>query len=549
MSKFQFLYITFSSLIYSAIFSQNISNKFIFPLERNPVVTGNYGELRPNHFHAGLDFSTDPKINLPIKSISDGYVSRIKISSGGYGRVLYITHANGYVSVYAHQKKYASKIDVYVKKKQIEQQKNEIELILNPNEIVVKQGEVIGYTGNSGSSTGPHLHFEIREEKSEIPLNPLLFYTISDNIKPVLTHLALYNSLDSNNIKQTKTIQLNNKQKGGNSELNKLIFVDNNFAIGYSGYDMADASTNKNNIYEAKVLLDGKLIYNHQLNNISFDDARYVNYFSEKENGIKIQKCFAPNCQNIGLYKTLANKGIITLSDTLIHNLKLEVFDEKGNKNEQTFKVKSKNNSNNKDSKIKVNAFCNKDFNLKQNNIDIFIKAGSMVENCDIKIQSLNNSDYFSVISTSDFLMHPMVVSFNPIKINKSYADKIVMMCNQNSIGGKFENNKLVAESKSFGIFSYKYDTIPPTITLIKNKKQLNFKNKISFKINDNLSRIKDYNLFINDKWCITEYDAKTSTITCFFDEQTPKGNVHLKLIVTDKVENKSTFESQELFE
>ena len=122
---------------------------FGYPMDKEPIITGNYGEIRPNHFHVGLDFSTDPTINLPIKSVADGYVSRIKISSGGYGKVLYITHPNGYVSVYAHQKKYADKIDVYTKQKQRELKKNEIELFPTPNELIVKKGEVIGYTGNS----------------------------------------------------------------------------------------------------------------------------------------------------------------------------------------------------------------------------------------------------------------------------------------------------------------------------------------------------------------------------------------------------------------
>ena len=174
------------------LFSQKNINDFIYPLEREMKITGNYGEIRPNHFHAGIDLSTDPTLNLPIRSVSDGYVSRIKISSVGYGRVIYITHTNGLVSVYAHQKKYAPKINEFIKQKQIAQHKNEIEVYLNPMEIPLKKGEVIGFTGNSGRSTGPHLHFEIREEKSEIPINPLLIYNVKDETKPILTHIDLF---------------------------------------------------------------------------------------------------------------------------------------------------------------------------------------------------------------------------------------------------------------------------------------------------------------------------------------------------------------------
>ena len=278
---------------------------FIYPLDREVVVTGNYGEIRPNHFHAGLDFSTDPILNLPIKSVADGYVSRIKIGSGGYGRVLYITHNNGYVSVYAHQKKYAKKIDEYIKKLQIEKEQNEIEVYPKANELLVKKGEVIGYTGNSGSSTGPHLHFEIREEKSEIPINPLLVYDVKDDVKPELTHLAIYSMTDTNNIKRISSIPV--KYIGDKLFLPKYtqVLTENTFAIGFAGFDRANGNTNKNNIYEVKVLLDDKIIYHHQLNNISFDNGRYVNVFSEKEGGVKFQKCFSPTCYDIAIYKSL----------------------------------------------------------------------------------------------------------------------------------------------------------------------------------------------------------------------------------------------------
>ncbi len=147
MINFRIAFLLFFVLNTSLFYAQYNGLGFSYPLDREPVITGNYGEIRPNHFHAGIDFSTDPKANLPIKSVGDGYVSRIKISSVGYGRVLYVTHTNGYVSVYAHQQMYAPKIDAYIKQKQIEQKKNEIEIYPSSNELPVKKGEVIGYTG------------------------------------------------------------------------------------------------------------------------------------------------------------------------------------------------------------------------------------------------------------------------------------------------------------------------------------------------------------------------------------------------------------------
>jgi len=514
---------------------------FSYPLDREPVITGNYGEIRPNHFHAGIDFSTDPKANLPIKSVGDGYVSRIKISSVGYGRVLYVTHTNGYVSVYAHQQMYAPKIDAYIKQKQIEQKKNELEIYPASNELPVKKGEVIGYTGNSGSSTGPHLHFEIREEKSELPVNPLLIYDIKDDVKPELTHLSIYSMADTNNIKRISLLPV--KYIGDKLSLPKYTQVlnENTFAFGFSGFDRESGSNNKNNIYEAKILLDDQLIYHHQLNTISFDNGRYVNVFSEKEQGIKIQKCFAPSCYDIAIYKNIVNGGKIVLNDTLAHKVTLLVNDEKGNKNTLTFFVKTKNLKGYTVNSTKYNVMCSKEFRLKEDNFDLYIPQGAIVNNMYIHkriyikaVQGIELGD------KDEKIIKPIKISLK-VKPIKNKESKLVMTVNGDVIGGKFEDGWLSADSKSFGTFDFKYDTISPTITFPLSKKKTSAgsvsKAFIKFKVTDNLSGIADYHVYVNEVWQIAEYDAKSNTVTCKIQETNPQ---KLRIEVIDKVGNKA---------
>jgi len=539
MINFRILFFIFFLTYSQFYYSQYNGLGFSYPLDKEPVITGNYGEIRPNHFHAGLDFSTDPMANLPIKSIGDGYVSRIKISSVGYGKVLYITHPNGYVSVYAHQKMYAPKIDSYIKQKQLEQKKNEIEIYVTPNELPVKKGEVIGFTGNSGGSTGPHLHFEIREEKSEIPINPALVYDIKDNVKPELTHLAIYSTADTNNIKRIATIPV--KQVGDKLGLPKYTQVinENTFAFGFAGFDRANATTNKNNIYEAKIVLDDRIIYHHQLNNISFDNGRFVNVFSEKEGNIKIQKCFAPSCYDIAIYKTLLNGGKIVLNDTLPHKVNMYISDEKGNKNTLTFFIKTKMLSGYAGSLAKYNVFCNKDFKLKEDNFELFIPQGAIVNNMYIhKRVYIKAVQGVELGDKNEKVIKPIKIALK-VKPIKNKESKLVITVNDDVIGGKFEDGWLSADAKSFGVFDYKYDTIAPTIIFPVNKKKKTTKliNHIVFKIADNMSGIADYNVFVNEVWQIAEYDAKSKTVTCYFTEANPK---KLRIEVIDKVGNKT---------
>ncbi len=474
--------------------------------------------------------------------------------------MLYITHPNGYVTVYAHQKKFADKIDVYVKRKQNEQKKNEIELYLTQNELPIKKGEVIGYTGNSGSSTAPHLHFEIREEKSEVPINPLLVYPIKDDIKPMLNQIAFYNTVDTSNIGLIQAEPIKNNKEGGLVLSKSIITLPHNlFAIAFSGYDMSNGSNNKNNIYDAKLKLDNQLIYHHQLNNISFDYGRYVNYFSEKINGQKMQKCFTPTCYDIAIYKTIVNGGKIVLSDTLPHNIELIVTDERGNTNAISFKIKAKEIKNYNANTNTYNAFCNKEFTLKKEDVELTMPSGSLIKNSLIGIY-YNQLGKLTIGNKNDLLLKAYALKVKIYNVLKGKEKKMILTYgDDNCLIGKYENGWFNTESKTLGSFKVSYDTTAPSINYLqakisnkkgsasKKKKQPQLPNKstLKFKVSDNLSGIGDYHLYINNVWQIAEYDTKTATITYYVEPAQQNEKLNFKLEVYDRVGNLKTYYSQ----
>ena len=281
------------------------SQEYINPLDFRLLLSGTFGELRGNHFHAGIDFKTKGVEGQNIYAIADGFVSRIKVSSYGYGKALYINHPDGKTSVYAHLKEFSEKIDTIVKKEHYKREKFEINIFPKPNSINVSQGEIIALSGNSGSSQGAHLHFEIRDTKTEHPLDPLDFgFKVKDNISPILKELKIF---DIDNNKLSKTYKI--KKTKDKYYVGDTLYSNEKTSLGIYTFDQSNDAYNRNGVNSIKLFLDSNLIYHFELDKLDFSKNKYINAHIDYEEKVlskkKFHKCFRLPNNSLKNYKTI----------------------------------------------------------------------------------------------------------------------------------------------------------------------------------------------------------------------------------------------------
>jgi len=542
--KFQLIILLF---FFNSVYAQR---KLAYPLD-NIVVTGNFAELRPNHFHAGLDLRTDPAKNLPIYSVDDGFVSRIKVSTYGYGKIIYITHPGGIVSVYAHQHHFADKIEKYIRAKQKQKETFEIEVYPDKTELPVKKSEIIGFSGNTGASQAPHLHFEIRDEKTEEALNPFSYFDFSDDVAPDLKRICFFETTDLNHplIIAKKEIS-GNKIKNtvtGNQKI-KEVFLEGTILLpecsgfGFSAFDQHMVNGSSNQIYAAELFFDGASYYKHVFDTIAFDKSKYINCFTELAGlqSQKIQKCFLSKNEDLKIFKIIKSNGELYLKDTLEHKLKLVLSDEKGNKNITHFTIKRK-----KHTELKIKATkkfdCNKEITLVDADAKVLFKEKTFFNDVDVYLNKLNKekkSLQFKIDANVNALFLPFTIKIKPFTIIQDTSKLCVVEKSTNTYcGGQMEGDFVVGTSKKLGVFYVAADSIPPQVAEIKKPKK-GLGNRLEFTVSDNLSGIGDFKLYINGKWYYLEHESKSAKLFCNLDNSIQKGNNNYELKVWDKRKN-----------
>lgn len=545
-------------------------NYFVSPMDTPLYLSAPFGSLRDNHFHSGMDIRTYEKEGLPVYAVADGYVSRIKVSAGGYGKAVYIDHPNGYTSVYGHLLKYEGAIAAHIKSVHYQEQKFELDNFPPRNLIKVKKGEIIGWSGNSGGSTGPHLHFEIRDTKQEEPINPQLFGIPSvDLFQPVLKRLVVY-ALNNNRpvVQHNIAVNENNsiKTDSGTLLLDTLVIAKGLTGFGIEAYDYLVNENKTYSIYCADFFFNQIKRFSFRMDRVNFSETKYVNthidYDLYKRDGYRIQKCFLDDGNKAQIYPYMRNKGKVFIDDTLTHTIHFCVGDFDGRSH--TFYAKVKSNNKTAFSETPCNDlvwYPNNKQTLKRDGIIVFIPEGALYDTlnpCVLmtkpNIKGLLSAAY-QVHTPNTPLNKPITISLDVDTTNVPSSKLLLASIKKDgsltAAGGEYKQGKVTLSTSNFGTYTVIADTTAPILKILglNKKNELSDTTKLLVKITDNMSGVSTYNGYLNGYWILLDYDAKNDILQYDFDEKTVfNQKQELQIIVTDKKGNVTSWKGEVIF-
>ena len=553
----------FFIFICASVFSQTSYPKDYFgaPLDIPIQLSGNFGELRPNHFHAGFDYKTQKKEGLNVFASADGYVSRIKISTFGYGKAIYITHPNGYTTVYGHLKSLNSAIESYLKINQYKEKSYEIDLYLKPNQLPIKKGEIIALSGNTGGSDGPHLHFEIRDSQTEKIINPLFFgfdSVVTDTQKPVITNVFVY-QLDENTVinRSRNPFMLNLTLQKDGSYFSDKVLANGKIGFGINAYDLTNLSWDRNGIYKAEVFLNGKSIFGYQFDTYSFEEMRYINalidYPRYKNMGQRVQKLFIKTPFPLSIINTHDENGVINTAQNVNQICRIEVSDFNNNKTLITIPIENVMETPLDTLKVKKTKYfirTNKEYNFEKGNWSFYIPKGTFYDDFYLNFEEKENALLLEneIIPVHSNFVVSVIDSISSQKDKEKMFIGSIQDNKTNYNYTKLKENTFTTYTKNWGKFVLVKDTIAPTVKINNNieGKWISDKKTLEFTIKDELSGIKSYDSYLNGNWILFEYDYKTKKMIHNFDDGiVSEGKNELKVVVTDNVGNSTIFETQ----
>jgi hypothetical protein len=528
-------------------------NEFRDPLDIPIQLAANFGELRANHYHMGLDIRTAHRENLPVYAAADGYIYRIKIETFGFGQAIYIRHNNGYVSLYAHLNAFYPALAAYVKKKQYEMERWDVSLDLPPGLLSVKKGDLIAYSGNRGGSQGPHLHFEIRTYPDDINLNPMLFgLPIPDQTAPVFRGLSVYDRNRSFYEQTPVYIPVKGSGTRYHIFLPVMIVKTPNPGFGILGFDTQTGSNNPNGIFQGTIYDQGEAVSGFRMDRISYNDTRGINahidYPEHERGGPWYQLLFRLPGYNHSIYREAKPGGYLHLEDGNVHDIRIELEDAYGNISNLEFKVRYEPGEH-------VNTrYDGKTFypglvdGFETPYAAFYLGSSCLYDSLHVPYQETPGQGKDAVSSLHHFgtIQVPLADTMTVrIKISKMQhlKDRVLL---QWSAGEESDVKKpewlgdwATAVFRSFGNFQLVLDTVPPVIRIPGFIENANLQNRpqISVVVQDNYKKVRNFKATLDGHWLLFTND-KAMAFIYHFDEHCGTGKHELKIYAEDEAGN-----------
>ena len=507
---------------------------------------------------------------MKMHAIADGYISRIKVSSYGYGRALYVNHPNGYTSVYAHLESYSEEIEGFIKEIQIDKERWDIEVYPGKNEIRVKQGEVVAISGNSGASRAPHLHFEIRDSKTQIPIDPLLFgYQISDNINPRIYKFQVHpygeksaaKVIYTNGRSSTQTSRPIVTRVSGKNSAYRLYPIKEVQGYGNVGFsiscnDFHNGSFNKLGVPIIEVYVDGELYFKQDVEKVPFGKTRYLNALIDFEAKQRQGRYYYRNHlipgNKLGIYPEVNNMGFLNFNDDSLHHVKYILKDRNNNATTLEFDYRGLKEFSFNTSSLRASSDLyikhDTEAKLEEENCTIEFPKNCFYEDFGLRYseESMSSKGWSHVHKVHDGytpIHRFFTISIKAYNIPEKLRDKVIISRWGRSIGGYYKDGYVVSRSKYFGKFYIDIDTVAPSISLynVYNGKNMSRYSRIMARIGDSKSGVDHYKMYLDGQFVVASYDYKSGLISHRFDKNLASGEHTLDIIVIDKVGNKQT--------
>lgn len=528
-------------------------NYFRNPLNIPMQLAANFGAVRTNHFHMGLDLRTNSQENLSVLAAAEGYISRVKVERYGFGNAVYITHPNGYTTVYAHLNKYYDKLDEYVKEKQYKDEKWEQDITFQAGQFPVTKGQLIALSGNTGGSAGPHLHFEIRDTKTEECLNPLLFgFAIPDSVAPIISGLYWYDRRFSTYEPGANGITV---KKVGNTYTTDVVKVNSPMiSFGIKAVDKTNQGFNLG-IYKAELLMDGKLIYGFSIDKVSYDDTRYLNgcidYTKFIRDKTAIQHLSVLPGMKLQNYSNANMSGIINLQDQDIHTIEIILKDVKGNTSRLTTEVQL-NTAGEKISQTAKTVLPNEGKTITTENAEINLSKNAVYDAVNFNMYEKSDGDA-TVVSNAIVLNSPYIpvhdnytLKIKPNrKLTREEKDKVVMYLNYESdtnvIKAKWNGDQAEGQFNRLGTVELILDNSLPSVSPGWKEGAIVNSSILRLKGNTKVGDIVEFRAELDGKWL--RFARVKDDFIYTFDEKSPKGSGShtLKVVTTNTAGNTNT--------